>query len=335
MTTTTNPTPMQNLNENNNSNSNSKRLLTIAGIIIVLLLGTNIFLFVNKFQQGNTIEKQGQEITSVQKLNEELEKQYNEANSQLEEMKGTNAELNALIDKQKEDLAQQKDKIAGLIKNGKDLKAARTELDKLRAQVADYVAQITDLKSKNEQLTNANTQLVSEKTALAENLSSEIKAKEDVITAKQAVEEKNTQLAKKVDIASCVKVSDIFAQGYTIKDSGKEVKKDYAKNVQRLKICFNLTQNEVVPGGDEQFYIRVINPTGETMTIESNGGGIFKSNTNNEQIPYTQVKAVSYNNDAMNVCTVWDPGVALKNGNYDVEIWNKGFLAGKGTFTLK
>lgn len=341
MTTTPNPTPMPFSNgDNNSSGNNSKKILIGAGIIIALLLGTNIFLFVNKFQQGSVIEKQGEELTSVQKLNDELEKQYNEANQQLEEMKGTNTELNALIDKQKGELSQQKDKIASMINDAKDLRSAKAELGKLRGTVDSYLAQIKDLQGKNDVLTETNSVLTTEKTELQQNLVTERTNKEQAIAAKEAITVEKTKIETEKEnlnrIASVVKTSDIVAEGFTLKSSGKEVKKKYAENIQRLKLCFNLAQNDIAAGGPETFYVRLISPTGETLQTADTGGGQFKS-TKGEDIPYTYTKVVDYNKDAMNVCTVWDTknALTLKKGNYDVEIWNKTFLCGKGTFTLK
>ena len=107
----------------NKSNSNAKTLLAVAGAIILLLLGTNIALWVSRISPKDhnaTVSK----LEESEKLKIELEKQYTEATMQLEEMKGTNDELNSLIEKQKEELGTQRAKIDDLIQNKKDLSGA-------------------------------------------------------------------------------------------------------------------------------------------------------------------------------------------------------------------
>lgn len=322
------------------SNSNAKTLLAVAGAIILLLLGTNIALWVSRISPKDhnaTVSK----LEESEKLKIELEKQYTEATMQLEEMKGTNDELNSLIEKQKEELGTQRAKIDDLIQNKKDLSGARRELDNLRGQIASFQAKIAELEGKNADLTNQVGTLASERDELTNSLTGERTAKEQALSERDAVsmernkiDEERQMLSKKVNIASVVKVGSITGQGFEIKKSGKEVDKRFAKNVERIKICFQATDNKVVDGGTETFYIRIITPLGETLTT-GQGSGVLTNQASGEQVPYTQVKDIQYSNDATDVCLVWDPGMEIKKGNYDVEIYNKGYLAGKGSFQLK
>ncbi len=324
----------------NKSNSNAKTLLWVAGGIIFLLLGTNIALWVSRISPKDhnaTVSK----LEESEKLKVELEKQYTEATMQLEEMKGTNDELNSLIEKQKEELSAQRAKIDDLIQNKRDLTGARRELDNLRGQIASFQAKIAELEGQNADLTTQVGSLTTERDELSTNLQGERSAKELALSERDAVamernkiDEERQMLSKKVNIASVVKVGSISGQGFEIKKSGKEVDKRFAKNVERIKICFQATDNKVVDGGRETFYVRVITPLGETLTT-GDGSGVLTNQANGDQVPYTTIKDIQYNNDATDVCLVWDPGMELKKGNYEVEIYNKGYLSGKGTFILK
>ncbi|RMG80460.1 MAG: hypothetical protein D6714_14605, partial [Bacteroidetes bacterium] len=99
--------------------------------------------------------------------------------------------------------------------------------------------------------------------------------------------------------------------------------------------CFKTTVNDVAKAGPEQFYIRIINPVGETMAIEELGSGKMINKSTGEEILYTQVKEYDYANDETQLCFNWMPNVPFQKGRYDVEIYNKGHLAGKGSFLLK
>ena len=91
------------------SNS-SQRLIAIATVVIIALLGINGYLLYNKITKDRLIEEQKQELISSEKMQAELEKEYYQSLSDLEEMKTANEELNAIIEQQKGELKSQKDR---------------------------------------------------------------------------------------------------------------------------------------------------------------------------------------------------------------------------------
>ena len=91
----------------------------------------------------------------------------------------------------------------------------------------------------------------------------------------------------------------------------------------------------IVEGGLEKFYVRIIDPTGVTLAVEDLGSGILTTNTSNEEIRYTKVKEIDYNNEATEACMLWEPNTEFQQGKYNIEVFNKGFMAGKGSFELK
>lgn len=325
------------------ANNNSKqRLVAIAAVVIVLLLGVNAFLLINNMKQKETIEQQTQDIDESEKLKVELEKQYYEALSELEEMRGSNEELNDLIEKQKAEVEDQKDRISKLIRNGKDLKRVRAEMKNMTAQVEQYVNEINQLKAQNEQLANQNYQLSEEKSALENTLieSQSVNQalagdKENLLSEKENLEIERAQLSKKVGIASVVKVDDVVVTGFKSRKNGKVVSKKYAKNIDHLKVCFNTSVNQVVEPGSEQFFVRLINPLGETLAVEELGSGVLTNSANGEQIRYTQIKEAEYDSDEKTLCMIWQPNVPFSKGQYEVEVYNKGYKSGTGSFSLK
>jgi len=54
-----------------------------------------------------------------------------------------------------------------------------------------------------------------------------------------------------------------------VRSGGKERTKIKAKKVDKLSICFWAEANEVAPAGEETFYIRIVDPTGAPLAIES------------------------------------------------------------------
>ena len=325
------------------NNSSQQRLLAIAAVVVVALLAINAFLLYNKYNQDKVIEEQKTDLAEADKLKIELEKQYHEALSELEEMRSGNEELNAIIDQQKVELKGQKDRIDQLIREGRDLGRAKSEINNLSAQVAEYVAQIQQLKRENEALSKEKTMLSERSKVLEENLDSarirnlQLSGDyESLAGEKRQIQDEKNKLTETVNLASVIKVGSVSVTGLKERNSGKTVKKKYAKNVDQLRICFKTSENEIARPGVERFYIRIISPLGETLAIEELGSGVFSSKATGEEIRYTHLKELDYENDAKEICFNWDPNLGIfQKGKYKVEVYNKGHLSGAGDFELK
>jgi hypothetical protein len=80
--------------------------------------------------------------------------------------------------------------------------------------------------------------------------------------------------------------------------------------------------------------VRIINPTGETIQVESLGSGVLNNVETTEEVAYTKSKELMYTGtDAMS-CLSWQSDTEMEKGLYAVEVYNKGYLAGKSTFKL-
>jgi len=334
------PTPPSNFGgPNNNNNDNSKRLVTIMGVALAVLLGLSIFLLISKYQTGQKYEATATELAEQKTAFTELDATYNEAVTQLEQQKGINAELDAKINEQLAQLETQKNEVAQLIRDKKSYRAAMTNLEK---QKVTYLAEIDDLKKQNGILTDDNSRLSTENVTLNTSLSdtrtqleSESTAKAALISEKTQLETERTQLVKKVDVASAIRVKNIEVKSTDVRNSGKEKNNARAKNVDKLNICFFTEPNEVVPAGQEMFYIRIVDPTGAPLAIESLGSGVATDKRNETDVRYTTSASTDYDNGEKKVCGAWQPGQNFIKGKYSIEIYNKGYLVGTSAFNLK
>lgn len=275
------------------------------------------------------------EMMELQKVQQELDQDYQTALESLEEMRGNNAQLNAMIDSQKSELKTQKDKINNLIWTKKELDKAKSEIKSLNANVAKYLADIQQLQAENKSLTDNNSQLTL-------RVEEEIKAKEEVIQAKNTLSQEkesltktNSVLGSKVDMANSIKINFMEVKGYEVKDDGKLKEKSKAKDIELLRVCFLTETNMVTPAGQKKFYIRIINPQGETIAIEDSGSGVITNKLDNTQVRYTTSGDISYKNEDTNACIDWTLADKLVKGEYKIEMFNNGFLVGKGQFKLK
>ncbi|MFZ1750769.1 MAG: hypothetical protein WAU01_11285 [Saprospiraceae bacterium] len=318
-----------------NTTQSKQNFTAIAIAIIVALLGLNAYQWYANSKLSNQNQTQVTEMMELQKVQQELDQDYQTALESLEEMRGNNAQLNAMIDSQKSELKTQKDKINNLIWTKKELDKAKSEIKSLNANVAKYLADIQQLQAENKSLTDNNSQLTL-------RVEEEIKAKEEVIQAKNTLSQEkesltktNSVLGSKVDMANSIKINFMEVKGYEVKDDGKLKEKSKAKDIELLRVCFLTETNMVTPAGQKKFYIRIINPQGETIAIEDSGSGVITNKLDNTQVRYTTSGDISYKNEDTNACIDWTLADKLVKGEYKIEMFNNGFLVGKGQFKLK
>ena len=246
-----------------------------------------------------------------------------------------NTELKSVSDEQLAELEAKKAEIEELFRYKKDYRRAKQKLDALKVEVNGYLSEIAMLKEENSKLNEENMVLNSD-LEQEKAVNSELSEAKAMLTAeKDELSSRNSGLSKTVYFASVVKVENIVATGYRAKSNGKMIDQKKAKNIETLEVCFETTVNEVTEAGSEDFYVRIITPQGETLANDSKGSGVLTNSRNKEKIRYTTVKSFDYTNDKTNLCINWKPDATFNVGNYAVEVYNKGYLCGIGSFQLK
>jgi len=324
------------------SRKSTNNVISIAIIAIVLLLGTVGYLWVQNNNLKKQLTKYDNEIKVFTQTQAKLEKDYNLAISSLDELKGDNLELNKLIEDQKAELTVQKNKISSLIWKSKKLKEAKKEIVNLKNQALAYIQEIQNLKEQNVVLTSANQRLQRDKSELSQKLnisSTQLAKKENendsLLTIKQKLEKDKKKLLYKTNKASVIKVNDLSVKGYVLKSNGKYSRRRKAKNIQLLKICFTMDKNEIADIGEEVFYVRLIAPDGNTVYEEKAGSGILTKSIDGTKMKYTKRYNVDYSGQNEDICLILNKDFPLKKGRYQIEVYNKGYLAGADNFKLR
>lgn len=322
--------------------SSRNQLAPILLLGIIGLLGLAGYQWYNNNelrQQRNRLEN---DLFDLEKIQAELEQDYQAALDGLEEMRGDNVELNNLIDSQKKQLAAQKDKINGLIWTKRELDKARGEISNLRTLADQYIAETKQLQEENELLLAENSQLTASNRDLQQKYSVEREVNEQLVETRavlaaerESLATQNQELNIKVDIAEAIKINSIEVEGYKVSDSGRERRKRRARNINMIRTCFLTETNIVAPTGQTEFQVRFIDPLGETLFIDNLGGGVLTDKLTNTQVRYTTSGIMDYRNEDTRGCIDWDLPFKLAKGVYEVEIYNNGFMVGNGQFKAK
>ena len=314
----------------------------LGGIIAVLLLAL-AGLGIGYANRGTENAQVSADLVEMEQFKATAEKQYYESLAELEEMRGSNEELNALIDQQKEDLRTQKEKISSLTVDSRNLVAARRELKELRTQTDGYLAELEEMRLANAELTENNQRLTSERDLLSSDLQVSRQQNESLnseravlVSEREQLTSTNQELSRKVSIASAIKTNNVSIVGQKIRSNGKFADRNNANYVDRLLVCFNSLDNAVAKMGDETFQLRIINPAGETIQIDAEGSGVLTTADTGEQVPYTKAVNFSFDGAAASHCADWTvESQQYSEGTYTAMLYNKGFFVGEGSVTLK
>lgn len=316
---------------------------SIFGIILILaLLGLNGYQWMTSSKLKSDLTNQQSEFQNLEKINTELDFNYQTKLEELEGLRGDNAELNSRIDVQKTELAAQKKKISGLIWTQKELGKAKEEMERLNQLANQYIAEVTTLLEQNDILTNNNAKLTEQNTNLNQEVQVNQKrisnldsVKTVLVSQTEELSATNTTLSSKVDMAEAIKINYIEVKGYEVKDDGSVKEKGKAKKIQMLRACLTTETNMVTPAGEKEFFVTYTNPIGEVMYIEGAGSGTLSEKLNGETVRYTISGKTDYNNEDHTTCLDFTPNFKLISGIYKVHVYNHGFEVGKGEFKLK
>jgi hypothetical protein len=299
---------------------NSRTIFYI--LLLVLLLGINVYLYI-KYNQRNTENQQLTELVTTDSVKlTDLDLKYQEALVNIESYKGQNAQLDSLIEVKEKALLDLKNSYASLNKNDK---IAKAEYEKQVASLNDITV---DLQKQIEQLRQQNNLLITKNDSLGHSLAAQITTSTELQTT-------NAELSKKVNIAALLKPTSITATGTRSRSSGKEDETNSAKKAEKLKVCWDVPQNDVADAGEKVFYVRIISPEGITVAVQSSGSGVFNDAKSGNPIQYTTTTTVNYEQTATTACTYWQQSSPYNKGSYTAEIYQDGYLIGTQKFDLK
>jgi len=289
-------------------------------VVIVALLGTDVYLYMKKNTSDEKIVYQNDEKTRLQTELDSLEAQVEQVNAgktkMTAEMQAKNDSLKAKIKVLRVELAKGKLTAAELDKAQEDVK-------QLRYFVTKYTADIEELKQQNASLTN-------ERDTLKTNLSA-VSEKANTLTQQATtLQKQNQDLSTKVQIASALKVGTANVVAYKVKGSGKEVDVSRASPAKKIKINFTVASNAVAEKGSHEIYVRIIDPTGNLI---SGNGGTFSAD--GQDLQYTYHTSIDFKDDGSGYTIEWENPNPFQKGTYTVLLYADGYTMGKTGITLK
>lgn len=292
--------------ENQKSNSSLKAIIVV---LAILLAGSLVYMY-----------KMSSDAKSTETL---LVKDKESAMNDLAALK---TKLDAAIAENtsvSDELIAEREKVVKLMAELEKSKGDIASLKKYQSQYNALNAKFNALAKENGLLKDQNSLLASRNDSISLALGEAKKFNDTLVI-------QNENLAKTVEKASKLTVMNLRTEAIKEKSSGKQVVTERARRADKLKVCFAIAQNEVAKSGNKLYYVQIIdsknNVLGEKKT-EAFG---------DMSLTYSFTTTVAYENKAVDVCEFLDGnGVDFEKGVYYVNIFDKGTLVSKTSFTLK
>ncbi len=201
---------------------------------------------------------------------------------------------------------------------GQEIKALKDKVEGYETLLKNKDEEITKLQSVNKELLTENTSLKTQKNELGDSINRLSQTKE--------------ALATKVAIASQLKVENVKIVGLT--DRGKERESPFkSRQVGKLKVDFNIAENNVAPIEGKKIMIRIVDENGQVLFDVSRGSGTFM--TNGKEEFYTESQEVLFDNTKQQLSFIYDKGSEYPSGTYRMEVYTDDYLMGSAQFVVK
>lgn len=342
----------QNYEEPPQSPKTNNRVLFFVGLLALMALINGFLLYKNyNLKQNNT--QQAQNIDTLTSQKAELQQLYDSTVQELEGVKTNNVNLTTELEGVRTEMEAKKEEISRILKksnaSASELTKARglissltTEVNTYKQQIYELQTQNTQLKGENQNLNTQNNVLKTDVTQKTEQVATLQKAKDELetqrqelATARQQLTQQNEQLDTRVKRAEVMQALNITATGVRNRRNGKEVETDNDKRVQKLRVCFDIIQNNIAKEGEKEIMLRILNPEGTALAIQSMGSGTFKLAESGENQQYTTKANIVYTRQQKNYCMYWEQNTPFTPGNYTAEVYHEGYKIGNSAFKLK
>ena len=147
------------------------------------------------------------------------------------------------------------------------------------------------------------------------------------------LEVRNQELSDKVNVAAALRAEGVNV--YAISTRGKEsgAQNQRAKKLEKIRVIFHLQENSLATKEIKTVYLRIIEPTGVTLSDYSIGSGTFPFK--GKDLVYTAKQRIFYENNHQSVEFIYSRPNSYREGRHEIELYAEGFLIGIGSFEVR
>ncbi len=292
--------------------SKTNILIIILGVLVVVQ-GVKIYL--DYTDKKEIIEQKADIEEDLAGTMQRLKEIQAELNTKIAEVQKLGGDISDLKKAKGEVDAQLKRTVTRTSKSIKELKDRVEGYEELLKVKDD---EIEKLKVTNQSLYTENRQLKTQKNELNDSIN--------------RLATKREELAGKVAVASRLKAENVVVM--SVNSKGKEREAPFrARQLEKLKVDFNLAENTVAPIEGKKIMIRVIDENNQVIFDVGKGSGSFV--VNDKELFYTAIQEILFDNTRQKLSFVYDKGSEYAAGSYTVEIYAEDYLIGSTQFVVK
>ena len=286
----------------------------IAGLCVIIIIQgiSTFFTLDSKAKVQDELSSTETELATTRQRLEEIKVELDQKIVEVEKLGGYVSDLKKAKAEIEQELKRTNRATGKVVKELKDRVEGYEELLKLKDEELDK------LKSVNKELLSENSNLKTEKNQLGDSIS--------------RLSQKKDELATKVTLASQLKAENISIKA--VNDKGKERESPFKnRQLDKLKIEFNLAENNVAPIEGKKIMVRIIDQNNQVLFDVSRGSGTFIYNGKEEF--YTASQEILFDNTKQQLTYLYEKGSEYASGSYTLEIYCEDYKIGSGKFEVK
>ncbi|HCM75061.1 MAG TPA: chromosome segregation protein SMC [Cytophagales bacterium] len=293
--------------------SNKTAIIIALLSIIVIIQSIKIYLdYQDKAEVNQQLATTEEDLASTMQRLNDIQIELNQKITEIEKLGGDITELEKAKAEVDAELKRTRSRTSRNIKELKDRVEGYEQLLRLKDE------ELEKLKSLNKELYSENRNLKSTQNVLSDSINRLSKNKDE--------------LATKVAIASQLKAENIAVVSLT--GRGKERTSPFrSKQLETLKVEFNIAENKVAPIEGKKIMIRVTDENGQVIFDVAKGSGTFMLDGKEEF--YTVAQEILFDNTRQKLSFLYEKGSEYASGNYTVDIFTDGYRIGQVEFKVK
>jgi len=293
-----------------------KNIIIIVLVLLVIISG--IKLYTDYLDRTKKTEEILILSTENNDLNKRLDSVAYQLDLRIQEIEKLGGDIKALEEVKNQLVAERN---SSRQRSSSEIAALNAKINSYNVLIAEKDQEILELRAMNQQLFSENQDL---KTTQAE-------IEEEV--AQLNIQRENLQA--KVNVASMLKAENISISAVNSKGKERvETTKDFRnRQIERIKVSFNIADNKVAEKGPRNIYVQVLAPNSQPIFDVAKGSGTFMMN-GTEQF-YTVKQDVIFDNSGNELVFYYEKGSDYVSGPHEVRIFVDNYQVGSKSFTVK
>lgn len=293
-----------------------KNIIIIVLVLLVIISGIKLYTdYVDR-------TKKSEEILLLSTENNDLNKRLDSVTYQLDlriqEIEKLGGDVKSLEEVRDQLIAERN---TSRQRSSSEITALNEKIKSYNNMIVEKDQEILELRAVNQQLFTENQDLKTTQAEIEEEVAQLNLQKED--------------LQAKVNVASMLKAENIEIAA--VNSRGKErveTTKDFRnRQIERIKVSFNLADNKVAEKGPRNIYVQVLAPNEQPIFDVAKGSGTFMME-GAEQF-YTVKQDVIFDNTEQELTFFYEKGTDYASGIHQVKIFVDNYEVGSKTFTVK